>query len=274
MRPPPALMITDADIDGATRASARDVLHRERHIIDTAVPCTAASRSIPHWALVASSSMPSFTLKTMDTPKSVHQAMLGIEAPRKRSFDPINAAAAQAAREARRCKAAQPFRCTPPAPSHRQAPRRRRTPHLSDDSPTGAALHSVASVTSIAPRTPQPPPPAPLDRMYSRRVQCQLDKIEGSATPLRERLFINPGFANLNVENQNELRRLVGASNPRLYNVANAPALEGKSLREVIQELDLRAASSVRVEISHFHRKLLLHERVSQLKAGRRAVGA
>ena len=111
-----------------------------------------------------------------------------------------------------------------------------------------------------------PPPPAPLDRKYSRGVQQRLDEIQGTRTPLHERLMMSPGYANLPKSRQELLRQLVKAINPSQYNTGNARALQGQSIRDVIATLNLRADSSLRVEMQIYDRELQRSEQADRMR--------
>lgn len=109
--------------------------------------------------------------------------------------------------------------------------------------------------------------PAPLDRFYSRGVQRRLDQIQGSRTPLRDRLPSSPGYRSLPVGQQQQLRHLV-SSDPSAFNMPNAPALHGQSIRQVIAALQLRSESDLRLEMQVYDRQLQMEQLRSKLRGG------
>jgi hypothetical protein len=204
-------------------------------------------------------SMPAFAFKSMPTPSVVKRAT--------RDLDP---------NVGRRTAAAVPAWVAPP-PTHRQPPRRkpastyvplsqkRRAAHSRDREayqwrmPPTLFEASVINVPRPAPRS-RSPPPAPLDRMFCRGVQRQLNRIQGERTPLRDRLLLMPGFIQLGPSRGAELFELLQRANPSRHNYANSAALAGRNLREVIADIQLSEQSAVRVEMARFDKELQLHE--------------
>ena len=104
--------------------------------------------------------------------------------------------------------------------------------------------------------------------MLTRGVQRELDEIQGTRQ-LRDRLIRTPGYANLAEEKQRLLRELLELSNPSRHNYANARALGGLSLRDVVSGLNLRPDSSMRAEMHVFERKLARDEQLQRLNTSK-----
>ena len=181
--------------------------------------------------LGASSSAPALRLSCFSTPAVVRQALNRVDA----SVDPRPAPKA-------------PLPSPSPSTQHRKPPPTLYVkPTFRPPSMRRAPILLFGEATSKHARS-APPPPAPDDRFYSRGVQRRLQQIQGEQTPLRDRLVENPGFANIHdAARKQRLLALLKAGNPARYNVGNARALGGESIRNVVSDLDLAEESSLKV---------------------------
>ncbi len=98
-------------------------------------------------------------------------------------------------------------------------------------------------------------------------MQRRLEQIQGARTPVRERLALSPGFANLASDKKARLLALAHGVDPAKYNNRdNARALDGEALRTFIGRLDLDEESTVRTAMDVLEREIAIREMLEKLR--------
>ena len=124
----------------------------------------------------------------------------------------------------------------------------------------GRARHQrLAREMSTAQRMDLDRPPRAAVRGIMRAVTNQLDRIQGSAVAVKDRLDTNPGFLNLAKKDQERLRELLDID-PHKFNQKGVE-WGTRGIQEMVEDIKLAAASSAFVVAKVKAVKLVARER-------------